>query len=194
MLVSAYPLPDLKAPVRTKGNDMQMIGKRVNVLSVFILLALLAASAPMAAADYAVLRSGARIHVTGYEPVGDRIRLYVPGGSMELPADNIVSFEPEETFTVITTVPLNVGRYATLIRAAAVEHGTDEKLIEQLIAAESNFNPRAVSRRRAMGLMQLLPETAAQYADMDVYDPAENIDGGARFLGIFWIVIVVTCN
>jgi soluble lytic murein transglycosylase-like protein len=136
----------------------------------------------MAAADYAVLRSGARIHVKGYELVGNRIRLYVTGGSMELPADNIVSFEPEETFTVITTAPLNGGRYATLIRAAAVEHGIDEKLIEQVIAAESNFNPRAVSRKRAIGLMQLLPETAAQYSVMNAYDPAENIDGGTRYL------------
>jgi Transglycosylase SLT domain len=182
VFVSAHPLPNLKAPARTKGDDMQMIGRRGNVLSVLILLALLAASAPMAAADYAVLRSGARIHVTGYEFVGDRVRLYVPGGSMELPADNIVSFEPEDTFTANTTAPLNGGRYAALIRAAAVEHGIDEKLIEQVIAAESNFNPRAVSRKLAIGLMQLLPETAAQYSVMNVYDPAENIDGGTRYL------------
>ena len=148
------------------------------VLSVLILFALLTALAPLARADYAVLRSGTRIHVTSYETVGDRMRLTVSGGTMELPIDNIVSFEPEDTFSANTypAAPLNDRPYSTLIRAAAIKNGIDEKLIEQVIATESNFNPRAVSRKLAVGLMQLLPGTAAQYSVVNVYDPAENID------------------
>jgi soluble lytic murein transglycosylase-like protein len=69
-----------------------------------------------------------------------------------------------------------------LIRAAAEKHGVDEKLIAQLIAVESNFNPRATSRKQAQGLMQLLPRTAARFSVANVFDPAQNIDAGTRYL------------
>jgi hypothetical protein len=82
---------------------MQMMRHiRGTVISVLILFVVLGASAPMARADYAVLRSGARIHVTGYENAGDRMRLYVPGGTIELPIDDLVSVEPEDTFPANT--------------------------------------------------------------------------------------------
>jgi soluble lytic murein transglycosylase-like protein len=58
----------------------------------------------------------------------------------------------------------------------------DEKLIAHVIAAESNFDPKAVSRKRALGLMQLLPETAARYAVVNVFEPAQNIEAGTHYL------------
>jgi soluble lytic murein transglycosylase-like protein len=148
--------------------------------------ALLAAAftgAPAARGDYAVLRSGLRLHITGYETAGDRVRLTVQGGAVEVATSELISVEPEETFQSVPPPPtVLTAPYGDLIRAAAAKHGLDETLITRLIAAESNFNPKAVSRKQAHGLMQLLPKTAAQYSVADVFDPAENIEGGVRYL------------
>lgn len=67
-----------------------------------------------------------------------------------------------------------------LIEEASDQYGIDFALIKAIIRAESDFDPRAVSRAGAMGLMQLMPETADNLSVIDVFDPRENIDGGAR--------------
>jgi soluble lytic murein transglycosylase-like protein len=146
-------------------------------------LAAAAVNVPAARADYAVLRSGLRLHITGCESAGDRVRLTVQGGVVEVAAVELVSVEPEDTFqTIPAPAPAEASPYSEIIRAAAVKHGMDEKLITRVIAAESNFNPNAVSRKQALGLMQLLPQTAAQYSVANVFDPAQNIEGGTRYL------------
>jgi len=152
-------------------------------ITVLAALAAAVTGAPAARADYAVLRSGLRLHITGYESDGDRVRLTVQGGIVELAAGDLMSVEPEDTFqTIPVPVAAEAGPYSELIHAAAERHGLDEKLITRVIAAESNFNPKAVSRKQALGLMQLLPQTALQYSVADVLDPAQNIEGGARYL------------
>jgi soluble lytic murein transglycosylase-like protein len=136
-----------------------------------------------ALADYAVLRSGARLHITGYERDGERVRLTVDGGTVSVAAADLVTVEPEEHFAAVAAAPVAAaGPFGNLIHAAAENHGVDESLIRWVIAVESNFNPRAVSRRRAQGLMQLLPTTAALYSVGDIFDPAQNIDAGTRYL------------
>ena len=60
--------------------------------------------------------------------------------------------------------------------------GVDTKLVEALVEAESKFDPYAVSRRGAMGLMQLMPATAKHYQVKDVFDPRQNLEGGMRYL------------
>lgn len=137
---------------------------------------------PAARADYAVLRSGARLHITSYQRVGDQVRLTVDGGTVEVAASDLVAIEPEEVFTSNPPAPTISGPYAKLISKAAEKHGVDGALIQGVIAAESNFNPRAVSRKDAFGLMQLLPETAARYSVANMFDPAQNIDAGTRYL------------
>lgn len=156
---------------------------RAKIRFVLAASSLIFALAPLARADYAVLRSGSRLHIAGYEVEGDHIRLAVAGGSVEISANNLLAVEPEDLFRAVpqTAAPLDV-RYATLIRAAATKHGVDERLIAEVIAAESDFNSRAVSRKRALGLMQLLPETAARYSVKNVFDPAQNIEGGVHYL------------
>ena len=73
-------------------------------------------------------------------------------------------------------------KLAPLISAAALTHGLPVELLTAMIEVESNFNPRAVSSKGAMGLMQLMPKTARHLAVGDAHDPAANIDGGARYL------------
>lgn len=69
-----------------------------------------------------------------------------------------------------------------LIDAAALEHDVDPKLVKSVMLVESGFNPAAISKKGARGLMQLMPDTASANGVRDVHDPAQNIAGGVRFL------------
>jgi soluble lytic murein transglycosylase-like protein len=73
-------------------------------------------------------------------------------------------------------------RYGDIVRTAAEKHGLDEDLIHSIIQAESGYDPSVVSPKGAVGLMQLIPETAAKYGAQNIFDPADNIDAGARYL------------
>lgn len=73
------------------------------------------------------------------------------------------------------------GSFRAMITSAATRHGISGRLVEAIIAVESAFNPRAVSRKGAMGLMQLMPKTARRYAVRNPFDPLQNIQGGIRF-------------
>lgn len=72
--------------------------------------------------------------------------------------------------------------YDPIIEKYAREHGFDPSLIRSIIAAESGFNPRAVSRKGARGLMQLMPATAERHGITDIFDPEENIRAGVKHL------------
>jgi len=144
-------------------------------------LILLAASVP-ARADYVVLRSGARLNVTGYEILGDRYRLHLKGGVAEVPVTDIVAIEPEEIFEPSTEPLTDKTPFQKLIREAAARYNLDPTLIHSVIAIESNFDPKAVSRKNARGLMQLMPRTAELMGVKDSFDPSQNIDGGSHYL------------
>lgn len=152
------------------------------------MLAMIAcAIAPAAHAEYAVLRSGTRLHISGYELIGATVRLHISGGSVDLPAGEVLRFEPEEIFAPVlvakatTEMQLNTP-FADLIRASAAKYGLDPHLVASVVAAESNFNPRAISTKNARGLMQLMPGTSTQLSVRNPFDPAQNIDAGARYL------------
>lgn len=72
--------------------------------------------------------------------------------------------------------------YDSLIRRAALAHDIDASLVKAVVHAESGFNPNAVSRVGASGLMQLMPATARRYGVEDIFDPAQNVAGGVRYL------------
>lgn len=67
-----------------------------------------------------------------------------------------------------------------LVQQVSLEHGVDPKLVDALVHVESAYNPRAVSRRGAMGLMQLMPDTVVRLEVNDPFDPEENVRGGVR--------------
>ena len=83
-----------------------------------------------------------------------------------------------------TTKPVSerAALYDHMIAEHADLHGVDANLVRAVIQAESDFNPRAVSVKGAMGLMQLMPDTAKEYGVLDAFNPAQNIRAGVAYL------------
>ena len=88
--------------------------------------------------------------------------------------------EEEEEKRKLFELPLS-GSFKDMARAAARQHGIPPRLFETLVTVESNWKPRAVSRAGAIGLAQLMPDTARRLG-VDPWDPGQNLEGGARYL------------
>jgi soluble lytic murein transglycosylase-like protein len=84
------------------------------------------------------------------------------------------------------TLRLNPNAYDADIRAAAQRHGVEEAIVRAIIHAESSFNPNAISRAGAQGLMQLMPATARRFGVTNSFDPTQNIGGGVQYLS--WLL------
>jgi soluble lytic murein transglycosylase-like protein len=143
-------------------------------LQFLILCAVLAASGAARASIYGYVEHG-RSHIlySDTPPADSRYRLYKkdrPGRFSERPA------------VADRAAGVKRSRYSSHILAAARETEVDAALIHAVISVESGFNPSARSRAGAVGLMQLMPQTAKRYGVTDRLDPAQNIKGGARYL------------
>src|SRR5215831_4435093 len=86
------------------------------------------------------------------------------------------------SYAIADCDPLSPGEVDSLTTQAATSRGLDPDLLRAVMRQESGFRPCAVSEKGAMGLMQLMPETAAQFGIRRPFDPVLNVDGGARFL------------
>ena len=148
-------------------------------------------AASLCAGEYAVLTSGFRLDAEGHERVGDRVRLFQKDGNfIELPLSVIVRFEkrdekPERPATKesarqdVADSPEDIHK---LIDVVAERHRLPATLVHSVIEAESAYDPEAVSPKGAVGLMQLMPQTASELEVEDRTDPAQNVSGGTRYL------------
>jgi soluble lytic murein transglycosylase-like protein len=150
------------------------------------LLGLLMASQTYAA-EIANLRNGFSIRHERHEVVGDTTRLYMSAepssGYVDVPSAQIENFEPAppepQAITSRGQTPVDL---SAIVSEASTRSQVDADFIASVIRAESGNNPRAISRKGAQGLMQLMPGTASKLGVKNSFDPAENVGGGVRYL------------
>jgi soluble lytic murein transglycosylase-like protein len=155
-----------------------------------------------AGASLAIFNDGRVVKISDYRVSGDDIEITLPGGggytTSLLTVDRIVDDEvaappaevkelkprgnvPDLSYKSVRTAALP-GPYARLIDEECRRANLDVAFVTALIRAESNFNPYAISRKGARGLMQLMPATAERFGVRRSFDPASNIRGGVLYL------------
>ena len=113
-------------------------------------------------------------------PASAEVRVTVKDGRRLIYNDGPANIQASEQWLAARMA--RASSWDGLIDAAARQHAVDPKLVKSVMLVESGFNPAAVSKKGARGLMQLMPDTAAENGVSDVHDPAQNIAGGVRYL------------
>jgi soluble lytic murein transglycosylase-like protein len=140
--------------------------------STFLIATLLAASAAAAHSQiYTYVDADGLRHYTDI-PDNNRYRLLILS-----PRDRTASGDRYDAMLLA-----KAGRYDSIIENAATAASVEPNLLRAVIVVESGFNSRAVSKRGAMGLMQLMPATATRFGVSNPYDPLQNVHAGARYL------------
>lgn len=147
------------------------------------------AAAGVCSAELVTLSTGRSLSVRSHRFEGASIVLTLrSGGEITCDASLVTRIAPDEVPYPEPTPP-DAGQspgdpvpFAELIDRASARAGVDPRLVRAMIQVESAYQPRARSVKGAMGLMQLMPETARRYAVSNPYDPVANIDAGTRHL------------
>ncbi len=156
---------------------------------------LLAALPATAEAEIVYLASGRTLSVRAHRVEGDEIVLILRGGGevacaralvRDIVADEVPYPDPDEGGAALPVgAGFSSGRDAhvvALVERLAAAYGVDARLVHAVVSAESGYRPAAVSPKGAMGLMQLMPATARQYAVADPFDPRANLEAGIQHL------------
>ena len=156
------------------------------------LLTLLAIAVSASAGEYAVLANGQRVHAESHEIDGNLVRLVTKTGSIEFPSAQVVAYEQEEYTpplppALVAPAPTQPAISAKALSAqeiitrAAEKAGLPPDILHSVARAESGYRTNAVSPKGAIGLMQLMPKTAAAL-NANPYDPQQNAEAGAEYL------------
>jgi soluble lytic murein transglycosylase-like protein len=159
-----------------------------------LLLCVLTVALTAQAGEFAVLSNGFRIHADSHTVDGSLIRLQTSQGVIEIQASSVAQFEQEEytpPASVVQTAPEQAAPAAEtsrqelspqeLVTRAALHAGLPPAIVRSVARAESGYREDAVSPKGAIGLMQLMPKTAAEL-DADPRDPEQNAEAGAKYL------------
>ncbi len=158
--------------------------------SAVLFVALALGVAAPAHADLVFFESGRSLSVKSVtlDDTGSLVLTLRDGGEVVCDASLITRIAPDEVPYPDPEPPILAAQlvapaaYDQFIEHTAAAQGIDARLVKAVIQVESGYQQRARSRKGAMGLMQLMPETARQYAVADPYDPRANIEGGVRYL------------
>jgi soluble lytic murein transglycosylase-like protein len=177
---------------RTSRGELSMRA-RIAFVSVVSTVLMLVAAAPVHA-ELAFFVSGRSVSIKAHRIDGESLVLTLRSGGEIVCAPSVIArFAPDEVpypepeaagepvAPTIAAAPADQ-RYREIIDNAAAAQGVDPKLVRAVIQVESAYQQRARSRKGAMGLMQLMPETARHYGVTDPYDPRSNIEAGIKHL------------
>lgn len=178
--------------------DMQTWIRRGAVTAALVLVCAFVGIAP-AHAELVYFSNGRTMSVRSYRVAGERLVLSLrSGGEMEVEAALVASVGPDEVpypepvdttdvpaaapAPLRTAVPIVSPVYDPIIRRLSAEHGVDPTIVRAVIQVESAYQPKARSRKGAVGLMQVMPATGRQYGIRNLWDPTSNIRAGVTHL------------
>ncbi|MGH9664388.1 MAG: lytic transglycosylase domain-containing protein, partial [Bryobacteraceae bacterium] len=141
---------------------------------------------PAMAGEYAILSSGFRMHVDSHESANGMVVLHTGQGTLQLPADQVSQFEKDDYVAAPVAAtppaaPKTTPSPQEMVVEAARRAVLPARFVRSVAAVESGFKAGAVSPKGAIGIMQLMPATAAAHG-ADPHDPRQNVDAGAMYL------------